>query len=209
MPHCRAHVQLTEDSTTKYIDAIMTGDDNDEIDEAEYASLSDGFRTRRISGRLLQSDGGADSSFFLVDSIETQPLAQTADVTSGTKGNMRALYVMVDFSDSPGQPVQSAADFGFAALPAYFTKSSYGKMNFLGADRPSQLYRADNPFSYYLPNNENKLHTEIMAKVKADDANLDCAKYRFCIIEWKSLPLSWTGLGSVNGKFIWINLGLG
>ncbi|MBS1153921.1 MAG: hypothetical protein H6Q89_5619, partial [Myxococcaceae bacterium] len=119
-----------------------------------------------------------------------------------TIGQKKLLYIRVDFSDAPGEPITlSQAQADVAALNTYYKASSYNKTSIVGTVT-TVLRMPLSKATYGNTNNTSQLLSDARAAASAaypGPWDLDVVFFS-TISAW-----SWSGLGYVGQKGTWLN----
>jgi uncharacterized delta-60 repeat protein len=121
--------------------------------------------------------------------------------------NIRVLFLRVDFSDKPGEPV-SVADLqaSLATTNTNLQRYSYGTASLIPTVA-TQLYRLPNPSTTYTSsaNGSDNLHRDARSLAAANYtlANYDVVAVNFTDLDGANF--GYAGLGSLGGGYQWIN----
>ena len=129
------------------------------------------------------------------------PTPQPSPWTVGTK---KALYIRVDFSDAPGDPVSSStATAAMASVNTFLHASSYDLLTLQTTVTPT--FRMPQTKASYESGNA---YTQLMddARAAATTGGFNNASYDFDLIVFREMvSWGWAGLGYVGGKGLWLN----
>ena len=121
-----------------------------------------------------------------------------------TVGTKKALYIRVDFSDSPGDPLTSAdAQAAMTQVNSFLHAASYNLLSVVTTVTPT--LRVPGTHASYESNND---YTQLMddARAAAASAGFSNAAYDFDLIAFRGMPSwGWAGLGYVGSKGLWLN----
>ncbi len=146
---------------------------------------------------------------FLAASGGAGPIAAGSPVlaTPFQVDNIRVLFLRVDFSDKPGEPV-SVADLqaSLVTTNTNLKNYSYGVASLIPTV-PTQLYRLPNPSTTYTSsaNGSNNLHRDArnLAAANYTLANYDVVAVNFTDLD--GADFGYAGLASVGGGNQWMN----
>jgi len=124
---------------------------------------------------------------------------QASPHTIGTK---KLLYIRVDFSDAPGDPINlTQAQADVAALNTYYKASSYNKTSIVGTVT-NTLRMPLSKATYGSTNNTSQL----LADARAAAAAMYPGPWDLDVVFFSSINAwSWSGLGYVGQKGTWLN----
>ncbi len=146
---------------------------------------------------------------FLAASGGTGPAAQGSPVaaTPFQVDNIRVLFLRVDFSDKPGEPVSVAnLQASLATTNTNLQNYSYGAASLIPTVA-TQLYRLPNPSTTYT-NSSNGSDELLNAARSLAAANYTLANYDVVAVNFTNLngqDFGYAGLASVGGGSQWMN----
>ncbi len=154
----------------------------------------------------LAMDGAMALDDATVPAAELQPDQAASAYTVGPK---RLLYIRVDFSDDPGEPVSVAdAQDAISQLDRYYRAASFNQTSFTGTVTPTVLRMPRTKASYGSTNATSQLLTD--ARTAATSAGLSPAGFDFEVVAFRSVAAwSWAGLGFVGARGSWLNNSFG
>jgi hypothetical protein len=122
-----------------------------------------------------------------------------------TEGPKTALFIRVDFSDQPGDPVsQSAAETLINTnVSDYFVASSYNKTTYSTTVTPT--LRLPYPKSFYAADANSYFQIRSEALALAADAGFVASSYTNDIVGFASVYGGWAGRGYVGSRGTWLN----
>lgn len=153
------------------------------------------FRPWALKGSLLASTTLATSLASLSTPVQASPY---------TEGAKTVLFMRVDFSDKPGDPVSIAAAQQLINTDVNnaYIENSYGKTSLSTTVTPT--LRMPHPSTYYTDADDS---TQLLvdARAAALAAGYNTNNYDRDICGFTSLPFDYGGLGYVGSKGTWIN----
>ncbi len=213
------------------------------INSAEYADqaarvnapvLEDGETAAEIGGKAIRFSGQAGLDAFVGKQIEwesqigptrvgqssakdnsgEQTLAPEATTSTWTEGTKTILFIRVDFSDAPGDPVdhtsgqpltQARAQNIFASeVNPFYVNNSYNKTSL--QTTVTTLLRMPQTRSYYTQGeNYNQLLADARTAAAAAGANYNPANFSFDMVGFTTSDLSFQGLGFIGLKGALLN----
>jgi hypothetical protein len=122
-----------------------------------------------------------------------------------TIGNKKVLFIRIDFSDAPGDPLSTTSATNLLnTVDTFWRETSYGKTSATGTVVPMTVRVPGTKASYGMNNDTTKLLND--GRNAARNAGYDPGNYDFDIVAFKQIQqFSWAGLGMVGGKGTWIN----
>ena len=136
---------------------------------------------------------------FFAPALAPGPIAASV----WTTGEKQVLYIRVDFSDLPGDPVaaDAAQDTIDGAVSAYYKDTSYNKTS-LHATVTATL-RMPRTAAEYKVTGDGQLLTDARAAARA--AGLDPATFDRDVVAFAALFPGYSGKAYVGGKGVWLN----
>jgi hypothetical protein len=156
-------------------------------------------RTMRLSGASL------DDVLALDDSVPYSEPPRDPQPSPYTVGNKRVLYIRVDFSDDPGEPITVAgAQAVITELDRYYQAASFNQTRMTGTVTPTVLRMPRTKASYGSMNATSQLLND--ARSAATSAGFPQSSYDFEVVAFRRISAwSWAGLGFVGARGTWIN----
>ncbi len=132
------------------------------------------------------------------------PSSLLAPASSWTEGAKTVLFIRVDFSDKPGDPVAqtSAETLINTTTNAFYVANSYSKTSMSTTVTPT-LRMPKTAADYVSTDNYLLLMSDARAAAKI--AGFDTVNYNLDIIAFASMFSGWAGRGYVGGKGTWLN----
>ncbi|MBE2250008.1 MAG: hypothetical protein IAE78_10690, partial [Myxococcus sp.] len=178
------------------------------FDVTPYGAL-ERLKTRsvmRLRGSSLDDVMALDDS--AVPYSQELDLPQPSPYTIGAK---RLLYIRVDFSDDPGEPITVAnAQNAVTLLDRYYRAASFNQTSFTGTVTPTVLRMPRTKASYGSMNATSQLLND--ARAAATAAGFPQSSYDFEVVAFRRVSAwGWAGLGFVGARGTWLNgsFGLG
>ncbi|MDP3238256.1 MAG: MopE-related protein [Myxococcales bacterium] len=188
--------------------AVQTWLGEKRFDVVPYGELKR-LKTRsvmRLSGSSLDDVMALDDS-----SVPYSQDAELPEPSPFTVGMKRLLYIRVDFSDDPGEPISVAnAQAAVVNLDRYYRAASFNQTSFTGTITPTVLRMPRTKASYGSTNATSQLLND--ARAAAAAAGFPQSNFEFEVVAFRRVPAwSWAGLGFVGARGTWINgsFGLG
>ena len=122
-----------------------------------------------------------------------------------TVGNKRVLYIRVDFSDDPGEPLTVAdAQAVLVQLDRYYRAASFNQTSITGTVTPTVLRMPRTKASYGSMNATSQLLND--ARAAAATAGFPQSNFDLEVVAFRRISAwSWAGLGFVGARGTWIN----
>ncbi|HJU55589.1 MAG TPA: hypothetical protein VJ715_13490, partial [Pyrinomonadaceae bacterium] len=141
--------------------------------------------------------------------------AKSDDVTAQsawTEGAKTVLLMRIDFSDVPGEPVESYTNVKLTPARAqalidtecsnFYKSNSYNKTSLKVTTTP--VLRMPQTSGWYITGT-NYLQLMSDARAAAKAAGFDTANFNFDLVAFSNIGFSWAGLGYVGGKGSWLH----
>jgi len=155
---------------------------------------------------LVRGAAGQVNDWLLPGPNEVAAVEQLETAgSSWTTGDKSLLYIRVDFSDMPGDPVsQATVTSNMAQVNANLSHYSYGLMT-LPDVTVSETFRMPQTAAWYGENNERgRLRTDALAAASAAGYNTD--DYWSHIFAFDRIDdFSWAGLAFIGAGGVWLN----
>ncbi len=153
----------------------------------------------RLRGSSLGDLAALDES-IAYSNPATDP--QPSPFTIGTK---RLLYIRVDFSDDPGEPISvGSAQAVITDIDRYYAAASFNQTHFTGTITPTVLRMPRTKASYGSMNATSQLLSD--ARAAAASAGFPQSSFDFEAVVFRRISAwSWAGLGYVGARGLWIN----
>ncbi|MCA3013876.1 MAG: hypothetical protein INH41_15960, partial [Myxococcaceae bacterium] len=152
-----------------------------------------------------------DDVLALADDVAQRSGAPDAEASPFTVGNKRLLYIRIDFSDDPGEPISvTNAQTAITELDRYYRAASFNQTSFVGTVTPTVLRLPRTKASYGQTNATSQLLAD--ARAAAASAGFPQSSYDFEVVAFRRVAAwSWAGLGFVGARGTWLNgsFGLG
>ncbi|MBI3185371.1 MAG: PKD domain-containing protein [Myxococcales bacterium] len=153
---------------------------------------------------LLCSQREAKDLKDALEGEELSPNPAGPQASPWTTGQKKLLYLRVDFTDAPGDPLTLAQAQQYATdLNNHFKASSFNKMSVM-ATFPSTL-RMPQPKSWY---DGNGADTQLMqdARSAASNAGYVGTSYDLDVVAFQKMPSwGWAGQGYIGQRGTWLN----
>lgn len=147
----------------------------------------------------------------LDDAVAQRSGTPDTEASPFTVGNKRLLYIRVDFSDDPGEPISvGGAQAAIVELDRYYRAASFNQTTFIGTVTPTVLRMPRTKAAYGQMNATSQLLSD--ARAAAAAAGFPQSNFEFDAVAFRRVSAwSWAGLGSVGGRGTWLNgsFGLG
>lgn len=155
------------------------------------------LRTQKLHATGLSLDGWA----ALFDTGVPHSNVQASAYTTGLK---KLLYMRVDFTDAPGDPVNATqANLAVQSLGQYYKDSSYDRTSITGTVTPT-LRMPKSKAAYAQANDTSRLLQD--ARAAASQAGFDTSQYQLDVVAFSYVSAwGWSGLGFVGQKGAWVN----
>ncbi len=154
--------------------------------------------------RLVCSEAEAQDLKDALEGYEASPNPSGPQASPWTVGQKKLLYIRVDFSDAPGDPLSDAdVDNAMAALNNYIRAASYNKTSITWT-RPATLTMPQTKAWYEQNNADTRLLAD--ARTAASNAGYPGNQYDLDIVAFRKMS-SWgfAGQGYVGQKGTWLN----
>jgi hypothetical protein len=201
-------------------DAIMPEEEEEDGDSStSMASSRFSNRMSRIRalvhGKLVQfknneevkkAERDLENSWIPSCHSEGTALSQSSSdielASAWTEGPKTLLYIRVDFSDMPGEPIaeSTAKSTVDNAVNKFYMDNSYGKTSVSVTVTP--VLRLPETAATY-KSSTSKLLTD--ARAAAKSAGFDTADYNLDLVAFKKLYDGWSGMARVGAKGAWLN----
>ncbi|MEO8650555.1 MAG: hypothetical protein ABI539_15435, partial [Acidobacteriota bacterium] len=199
------------------LDTLIVDDDlYEKVDDREEATV-------KIGGSRVQFRDKNELDNFVQDEIEfeskigpTRAMAEKSSLdspqSSWTEGIKKVLFIRVDFSDVPGEPVDglgqtltlaSAQSVLNAQVSPFYLANSYGKTSMVGT--ATTVVRMPQTRLYYMQGGYwNTLLSD--ARTAARNAGFETNNFDLDVVGFTySQYIPWLGIGSVGGKGALLN----
>ncbi|MCU0698730.1 MAG: MopE-related protein [Myxococcaceae bacterium] len=152
-----------------------------------------------------------EDQLVLDDAVAQRSGTPDTEASPFTVGNKRLLYIRVDFSDDPGEPISVAnAQASIVELDRYYRAASFNQTSFVGTVTPTVLRMPRTKASYGQMNATSQLLND--ARAAAASAGFPQSNFEFDVVAFRSVSAwGWAGLGFVGARGSWLNgsFGLG
>jgi MYXO-CTERM domain-containing protein len=171
------------------------------FDVVPYGELTR-LKTRSV---MRLSGSSLDDVMALDDSVIPYSQDLEAEPSPFTIGPKRLLYIRVDFSDDPGEPISVAnAQASIAELDRFYRAGSFNQTSFTGVVTPTVLRMPRTKASYSSMNATSQLLND--ARAAAATAGFPQSSFEFEVVAFRKVPAwGWAGLGFVGARGTWLN----
>ncbi|MCC6332394.1 MAG: carboxypeptidase regulatory-like domain-containing protein [Myxococcales bacterium] len=159
-----------------------------------------------LSHEVVRVKGWAvEKAAVLTHARAGKPRSNLPQPSGWTVGNKKVLYIRVDFSDDPGEPLSvSNAQSVLAQLDAFLRAASFNQTSVTGTVTTSVVRVPGTKASYGNSNATSQLLSDARAAARA--AGFDTANYDLDVVAFRRISAwGWAGLGYVGSKGTWIN----
>ncbi|MBL8919861.1 MAG: hypothetical protein JNJ54_13420 [Myxococcaceae bacterium] len=154
----------------------------------------------RLTGSALDETLALDEGAVPYSNVPDEP-----EASPWTVGNKRVLYIRVDFSDDPGEPLTVAsAQAVITELDRYYRAASFNLTSITGTVTPTVLRMPRTKASYGSMNATSQLLSD--ARSAAATAGFPQSNFDLEVVAFRRISAwSWAGLGYVGARGTWIN----
>jgi hypothetical protein len=204
-------------TVTEGIDVEVGGQKQHLDDQEQLDRLKEKLKKQELTigpvstGAVNKEALGADGSGVGADAVGGGDGEIRAE-SVWTEGAKTLLFMRVDFSDMPGEPVDAgntpltvarAQTLINTEVNNFYKANSYNKTSITGTVIPVVL-RMPQTAAFYGANNSTQLLIDARAAAKA--AGYDTALYSLDVVAFKRISgFSWAGLGYIGAKGTWLN----
>jgi hypothetical protein len=193
---------------------ILDAEDSDSSASAPGLEAEVGGRVQRFESReQLQSfEEKLKRQETSIGPGVAAPGDNVAAASAWTEGAKTVLLMRVDFSDSPGEPVETYTGVKLTPERAqslvdtecsnFYRSNSYGKTSLKVTTTP--VLRMPQAAGWYTASG-NYLQLMADARAAAKAAGFDTANFNFDVVAFSGINFSWAGLGYVGAKGSWLN----
>ncbi|HWT00682.1 MAG TPA: hypothetical protein VN256_10585 [Pyrinomonadaceae bacterium] len=192
------------------------------VEESDSPAAAPGINAE-VGGRLQRFESREQLESF-EEKLKMQEAAIGPGVSAGapsdnvtaasawTEGAKTVLLMRIDFSDKPGEPVESYTNVKLTPDRAralidtecsnFYRSNSYGKTSLKVTTTP--VLRMPQAAAFYTANN-NYLQLMADARAAAKAAGFDTANFNLDVAAFSGVDFVWAGLGYIGAKGVWLN----
>lgn len=179
---------------------LQIGEEQVSVESAEMAEV--------LEEKLIAAESAIGPDVFHSSNETSMPMANRGSWTVGEK---RILYIRVDFSDRPGEPVSSMeASAAISEADAFFQENSEGQTSLTATILPATL-RLPQTADEYKSAGYLQLRDDALAAARAFDqqntgyGQFDPDSYDLHVLAFSTVFPGWSGRAVVGGRGIWLN----
>ena len=178
------------------------------LGEARFRVAPTGELADNLSREAVRARGWALEKSVVLSQVKAGKPRSNMNLpqpSSWTVGNKKVLYIRVDFSDDPGEPLSvSNAQAVLTQLDQFLRANSFNQTSVTGTVTSTVVRVPGTKASYGANNATSQLMSDARAAARA--AGFDTANYDLDVISFRRISAwGWAGLGYVGAKGTWIN----